>query len=169
MKEALPKRKSIRLKEYDYSTPGAYFITICTQNRKHLLSKINPVGAGVPDRPCIEIYPYGAIVDKYIRQMNDFYENLSVDAYVIMPNHIHLLIRVFADGRSGTPAPTKGNSVVAKFVSTLKRFCNKEYGETIWQRGFYDHVIRNQADYDDVYRYIENNPRQWELDELYSK
>ena len=166
---ALPKRKNIRLKEYDYSTPGVYFVTICTQNRKHLLSKIHVVGAGVLDRPLVELLPYGVVADTYIRQMDAHYDYLSVDAYVIMPNHIHLLIRIHDDGRSGTPAPTKGNSVLARFVSALKRFCNKEYGDNIWQRGFYDHVIRNQADYDDIYRYIENNPLQWEQDEFYTQ
>ena len=166
---ALPKRKNIRLKEYDYSTPGVYFVTICTQNRKHLLSKIHTVGAGVLDRPLVELLPYGVVADTYIRQMDAHYGCLSVDAYVIMPNHIHLLIRIHDDGRSGTPAPTKGNTVLARFVSTFKRFCNKEYGGNIWQRGYYDHVVRDRSDYDDIYRYIETNPTQWELDEFYTQ
>lgn len=58
--------------------------------------------------------------------------------------------------------------MLARFVSTFKRFCNKEYGENIWQRGFHDHVIRDERDYDDIHRYIENNPLQWEQDELYA-
>ena len=99
--------------------------------------------------------------------MNDYYDYLSVDAYVVMPNHIHLLIRIHDDGRSGTPAPTKGNAVLARFVSTFKRFCNKEWGHNIWQRGYYDHIIRDQRDYDDIYHYVENNPIQWESDEFY--
>ena len=133
-----------------------------------MLSEINGVGAGVLDRPRTELYSYGVVADKYIRQMDAYYDYLSVDTYAIMSNHIHLLIRIHDDGRSGTPAPTKGNAVVARFVSTFKRFCNKEYGDNIWQRGYYDHVIRDQRDYDDIYRYIENNPTQWELDELYT-
>ena len=122
MTDQLPKRKNIRLREYDYSTPGAYFVTICTQNRKHLLSKIHTVGAGVLDRPLVELLFHGVVADRYIRQMDAHYDDLSVDAYVIMPNHIHLLIRIHDDGRSGTPAPTKGNAVLARFVSTFKRF-----------------------------------------------
>ena len=161
MNMEFPKRKDIRLKEYDYDSAGAYFITICTANRKHLLSKINPVGAGVLDRPFVELHPHGVIADKYIRQMNDYYNHLSVDAYVVMPNHVHLLIRIHSDGRSGTPAPTKGNSAIARFVSALKRFCNKEYGENIWQARFHDHVIRDENDLIGAINYIENNPYRW--------
>ena len=86
-------RKSNRLESYDYSQEGAYFITICTQQRKRLLSKIY-VGTGVLDCPQIHLLKHGAIADKYIRQMDMFYENLSVDKYVIMPDHIHILLRV---------------------------------------------------------------------------
>lgn len=102
----LPKRKNIRLTQYDYSQNGAYFITICTKDRRHLLSKIHTVGAGVLDRPQVELLAHGVVADKYIRQIHDFYDWLSVDAYVIMPNHIHVLLRI-ENGRSRTPAPYK--------------------------------------------------------------
>ena len=112
----------------------------------------------------------GQIADRYINQLNTFYDNVSVDKYVIMPDHIHLLITVSADsgGQSGTPVPTdealkfdNTNSVVSKFVSTFKRFCNKEIGKNIWQQRYYDHVIRNEADYKEVWEYIEGNPARW--------
>jgi len=95
--------------------------------------------------------------------MDGFYDHLSVDKYVIMPDHIHFLITV-KNGQSGTPVPTgvnNTNSVIAKFVSTFKRFCNKEYGNNIWQPRYYDHVIRNQQDYNEIWEYIENNPQKW--------
>ncbi len=170
MQMDLPKRKPIRLSEYDYSQNGAYFITICTQNCKEILSRIN-VGTGVLDCTKIILYAHGEIADKCIKQMNDFYDYLSVDNYVIMPNHIHLLINVFksSNGQSGTPVPTNTNSVIAKFVSTFKRFCNKEYGNNIWQRSYYDHVIRNENDYREIWEYIDQNPLKWENDELFSK
>ena len=83
-----------------------------------------------------------------------------------MPDHIHLLISVnnaLPYGQSGTPVPTNDNknSVVAKFVSTFKRYCNKEYGENIWQSRYYDHIIRNEQDYNEIWEYIENNPKKW--------
>lgn len=87
----LPQRRTNRLDYYDYSQNGAYFITICTLDRKRILSKVN-VGTGVLDCPQIQLLNYGIIADKYIRQLNDFYDHISVDRYVIMPDHIHILL-----------------------------------------------------------------------------
>ena len=93
-------RHNIRLQKYDYSTPGAYFLTLCVKNRKCVLSHI--VGTGVLDGPSIELLPYGKIADKYINQLNDYYDNLSVESYVIMPDHIHILLHVL-EGPLRTP------------------------------------------------------------------
>lgn len=163
----LPKRKPTRLEEYDYSTPGAYFITICVKDRKELLSKI--VGNGVLDVPKNILTKHGEIADKYINQMNEFYDSIFVDKYVIMPNHIHLILSLTIpeNGTSGTPSPT--NSVVSKFISTFKRFCNKEFGENIWQRSFHDHIIRGEEDYKKIWEYIDTNVFRWENDCFYIK
>ena len=157
----LPQRKPTRLPDFDYNTPGTYFITICTENKEHILSRI--VGGDVLDAPKINLSAYGEIADKYINQLNNFYEDICVDKYVIMPNHIHLLLSITENGASRTSPPTVQHSSVSRFVSTFKRFCNKECGANIWQRHFYDHVIRNQRDYDEIWQYIENNPRKWVL------
>jgi len=172
----LPQRKSNRISEYNYSQNGAYFITICTYNRMEILSTIT-VGTPLPGcpqepgleysvrSPHVELSGYGIIADKVIRQMDVFYDHLSVEKYVIMPDHIHLLIRIYGvDGHPGRGVPTKASeksSVIARFVGTFKRFCNKEYEENIWQERYYDHVIRNQQDYDEIWQYIDNNPRKW--------
>ena len=158
----LPKRKSTRLQNYDYSQNGAYFITICTKYRKKILSNII-VGTplpGCPQKPCVELLWHGEIADQYIRQMDAFYEHLSVDQYVVMPDHIHLLITIHG-GHPGTGVPTR-TSEIARFIGSLKRFCNKEYGENVWQPRYYDHIIRNQEDYNEIWEYIENNPLKWE-------
>ena len=84
----LPKRKPTRLKGYDYSTPGAYFITICTKDRKEMLSKII-VGDGAHIVPKNQMSNYGLICDKYINNINIKYENVTVDKYVIMPNQFN--------------------------------------------------------------------------------
>ena len=181
MNDKLPKRKNIRLQHYDYSECGAYFITICTDKRRKILSKI--VGIGVPDAPIfnpqtvggdvldaprVELTSYGIIVDKYINQLNDFYENISVEQYVIMPNHIHMILFVRDGGSSRTSTPTvRQHSVVPTFVSTFKRFCNKEFGENIWQRYYYDHIIRDKHDFEEISKYIHENPLKWQFDELY--
>ena len=165
----LPKRKNMRLREYNYSEIGSYFVTVCTKDRKPLLCNI--VGTGVPDRPKIKLSEYGIIADKYINQLNNFYKDISIDKYVIMPDHIHLLLSI-SNGQSRTPVPTNeninnANSYVSKFVNTYKRFCNKEYGGNIWQRSYYDHIIRSETDYNEIWEYIENNPKKWHL--MYKK
>ena len=155
--KGLPQRKPTRLRNFDYSTKGAYFITLCTEDRLQILSRI--VGGDVPGAPKnVKLLPYGIVADKYIKQMNGFYENISVDQYVIMPNHIHILLFVCEGGSPRTSTPTKQTSTVSHFVSTFKRFCNREYGENIWQRGFHDHVIRGREDYEEIAKYIYENP-----------
>ena len=162
-------RKEPRLKGFDYSTSGVYFITICTQNRRKILSRV--VGGDVLDAPqSVELLSYGIIADKILNQLNSFYENLSVEDYVIMPNHIHILLYVkpLYNGASRTSPPTKQHSAVSQFVSTFKRFCNKEIGGNVWQLSFYDHIIRNREDYEKHTKYIYENPMNWYFDELYS-
>ena len=139
-------RRTTRLQGYDYNTPGAYFLTICVENRKCILSRI--AGTGVLDGPKIELLPYGKVAEKYINQLNDFYDDLAIESYVIMPNHIHILLQILEgpsrtpvptgvpennNGPSGRPVPTMQNSVVSRFVSTFKRYCNKEYGRNIFE------------------------------------
>jgi len=164
--EQFTKRKTPRLKNFDYNTVGVYFIMICTKNRRCLLSRI--VGTGVLDCPQVELTESGKIAEKYINQLNGFYEHISVESYVIMPNHIHLLLFIKENGQSRTPVPTRANSVFSKFVSTFKRYCNKEYGENIWQARSNDHIIRNRQDYEEHLQYIYQNPVRWHCDELYS-
>ena len=159
----MPQRKPNRIEGYDYSQNGAYFVTVCTQDRKKILSKIS-VGTpvpGCPQIPQVELLRHGEIADKIVRQLNDFYDHISVDKYTVMPDHIHLLITI-RGGHPGTGVPTR-TSEIARFVGTFKRFCNKEYGENIWQSRYYDHVIRNQQDYNEVWEYIENNPTKWAI------
>ena len=88
-----------------------------------------------------------------------------------MSNHIHLLISLnSANGRSRTPVPTfnnNANSEISKFVGTFKRLTNKKYGKNIWQNSFYDHVIRSEQDYREIWDYIDNNPAKWREDRFY--
>lgn len=161
MDKELPKRKELRLKEYNYGQNGAYFVTICVKDRKCVLWE--SVGTGIA-RP-IKLSHYGRVVENAIQNIPNHYAGVRIDKYVVMPNHVHLLMRIESgeDGRA-MPVPT-----ISTIIQQTKGYVTKQIGVGIWQSRFYDHVIRNQADYDDVYRYIENNPRQWELDELYSK
>ena len=150
----MKERQRNRLQEYDYSQNGAYFITICTQDRKQVLSEI------VGDDAHIVPKPYGLIAEKYIRNVP------QIEKYVIMPDHIHMIIRI-DNGSMWASTPTDGNgklkskNVIASIVRSIKVLTTKEIGESIFQRSYYDHVIRNQRDYNEIWEYIENNPRKW--------
>ena len=160
----LPKRKSPRLSGYDYNEGGTYFITICTQDRKCLLSRI--VGDDAHGVPKNSLTSFGRIAEKHILSGNKM-NRVFVDKYVIMPNHIHLIL-IVEDAQSGTPgASSPTNAVVPRFVAAFKRLTQQEIGERIFQRSYHDHVIRNQKDYLRIWEYMENNPKQWELDCFY--
>lgn len=159
-----PKRKSTRLKEYDYSTPGYYFVTICTQNRKNILST---VGEGFP-LPILT--RYGEITDRLLLEINHRYKEINIDKYVIMPNHIHILFAVENGGR-GNPSPTIDTAIGwFKYMATkeINQISNTQ-GRKVFQRSFNDHIIRGEQDYKEIWQYIENNPAKWCDDEFYSK
>ena len=171
-------RKTIRLYEYDYNINSYYFITICVQDKKCILSKI--VGDGVLDVPQTILLDYGKIAEQQILEINKTYNHINIENYVIMPNHIHLIVNIKTDddgissngtprmlfsGTSRTPSPT--NSAIPRLVSTFKRFCNKKYHCNIWQRAYYDHIIRDREDYINHLEYINNNPSKWKKDKYY--
>ena len=158
-----PKRKPNRIPNFDYSTPGAYFITICTQHHQPFLWA--DVGASIA-RPLTPVLsPWGRIVDTAIRQIPLHYPALSVDHYVVMPNHIHLLLQINTDenGRAML-APT-----ISVVVQQLKGYVTKQIGHSIWQKLFHDHVIRGERDYLKIWNYIDGNPSKWEEDCFYTK
>ena len=157
----LPKRKQNRLTEYDYSAPNAYFITICTKNRANLFW--TDVGA-IIDRPKnVPLTNLGMIVRQSIHDISRHYPAITVDHAVIMPNHIHLLLQINTD--------VNGRSMIAPTISTVVRLMkgtvSKQAGFSVWQKGFYDHVIRNDNDYREIWNYIEGNPGKWTEDKLY--
>ena len=157
----LPKRKQNRLVEYDYSTPNAYFITVCTKNRKNLFWM--EVGA-IIDRPNnVPLTNLGMIARQSIEDIPNYYSAVSVDHFVIMPNHIHLLLQINTDA--------DGRSMIAPTVSTVVRLMKgtvyTQAGLSVWQKGFYEHVIRNDHDYREIWNYIDGNPSKWTEDKLY--
>ena len=145
----LPNRKPNRLKGYDYAGNGAYFITICTKGRKCILSRI-PVGNAAPGVPKIELTTIGKIVEEHLRLIP------GIDKYVIMPNHIHLIIIKNKTGKS-----------ISEDIRALKSVVSRAVGRPIWQKSFYDHIIRDEEDYLTKAEYIGNNPSKWIEDELY--
>ena len=147
-----PNRKKIRLENYDYSSVGAYFITVCIKERKSLLW--DNVGAAISRPDIVKLSAIGKIVNAAILQIPDHYANVIVDKYCVMPDHIHLILFILADesGRQ-VAAPT-----VSTVVGQMKRWVSKQLGFSIWQKSFIDRVIRNEKAYCNIWEYIENNP-----------
>jgi REP element-mobilizing transposase RayT len=166
----LPKRKPNRLAGYDYSQNGAYFITACVKDRREILWE--PVGARIA-RPQDEfaapvLSQNGQIVQQAICSIPKIYDCVSLDRYVVMPNHIHILLLinhdehiVEGDGRA-MRAPT-----ISTVVNQMKGYATKQIGFSIWQKLFHDHIIRNEKEYLQIAEYIENNPQKWEDDCFY--
>ena len=165
----LPKRKPIRTENYDYSTPGAYFITVCTANREkifwsdrrgELCSPAYNTQTGDQRSPLrAELSDVGKIVDTEIQKINTVYDAVRVDKYCIMPDHIHFILSIDTDENGRTQfAPT-----ISRVMKQFKGSITKQVGRSIWQKSFYDHGIRNQQDYDEIWAYIENNPLKYVL------
>ena len=142
-----PKRKWPRLREYDYSSEGYYYLTLCTKNRKCLLSEIR---LNEYDEARVALTQIGSVVESYIRSIP------GIDKYVIMPNHIHMIVYK----TNGKP--------IATDIRSFKGLVTKKIGESIWQDYYYDHVIRNEADYLEKWRYIDENPAKWATDEYHT-
>ncbi len=159
----MQKRKRLRLPEYDYSLNGAYFITICTRDKRKLFwNNASFVGANSVRPPEMELSPYGQVVDNAIKHIAATYGNtVKIDKYVIMPNHIHMIISIDDNWRT-LFAPT-----VSRIIKQFKGVITKQTGQSVWQRSFYDHIIRDERDYMDKWNYIENNPAKWLDDEFY--
>ena len=150
----LPTRKKNRLQNITYTENGFYFITICSKDRKCIFSKINPA-ADDSLAPEIHLSKIGGIVDDALNDIENHYENVSLVSYVIMPNHIHMLFSIENTGGRIISAPT--------VVGSFKRFVSRKAGVTVWQKGFYDHVVRDDDDLQIKFDYIEGNPAQWLL------
>jgi REP element-mobilizing transposase RayT len=176
----LSKRKRNRLSDYDYSENGAYFVTVCTQNRICCLSKIVTDGA---ETKLIHTKA-GQFVDHFIREIPNKYPTVSVEHAVVMPNHVHLLIMIHRNGGTGDPSPTvcaeKGGTgdpspTLGNVIGWFKYQTTKAINEGLtrqpgqfWQRSYYDHVVRDEEDFLIRWNYIEGNPSRWENDEYHT-
>ncbi len=160
--ETLPKRKRIRLEDFDYSSPGAYFITVCAANREPIFwterashwLPTESVGADIIRPRLLPLSEAGRIAEQSVLQISAHYEAVTVDKYCIMPDHIHMILRIesHVDGRM-ISAPT-----VSTVVGSMKRWISRQIGRKVWQKSFYEHGIRNQEDYNEIWEYIAYNP-----------
>lgn len=190
----LPRRKTIRLQNYDYSQNGAYFVTICTAHKRPLFGVVrrgDPCG-----RPPVPVYAelseIGRIVESYLTEIPSHYPDVHLASYVIMPDHIHMILVLTQNQperagqcpapteesdlscrRGGTPGPpataekpvppcrrggTPGPPALPKIINAFKSLTTRKAGCSLWQRGYYEHILRNQQDFDEAAGYITENP-----------
>ena len=163
----LPKRKRNRLKDYDYSSNGAYFVTVCTKDRKNIFwDKNQPDFVGediILPSDSVRLSLYGKIVEEAINAIPIHYSHIELLQYVIMPNHIHMILFIPYDRGRIISSPTS----ILTIVGQMKRYVSKKVGTSIWQRSFHDHIIRDRDDYEKISRYIYENPITWQYDCFY--
>ena len=148
-------RQSIRLRGYDYSQPGAYFITVCISQRECLLGEIED-GNVILSR-------YGEVVHFNWFNLTKVYPNIQLDSFVIMPNHIHGII-ILTNNRHNLSEVVRGfKTFYARRINQLRSLS----GIPVWQRGYYEHIIRNEKTLTKIQEYILNNPYNWETDEMH--
>ena len=190
MHTQLPERKRIRLKGYDYSRSGIYFITVCVRYFRYLLGEIvaddTPADSQVGNDalivpPQMRLSEYGKIVVKYTERINVVYRNVEVDHYVVMPNHVHMLLRLDTSAGDGTmrasfptqrsPSLNTDTDIMQTNAKELKSIIRswknvivRECGDTFWQRRYHDHIVRNEKDYLRIWEYIDTNAERWASD-----
>ena len=160
-----PKRKHVRLKKYDYSQNGVYFLTLCAKDRAPIFSRI--VGRGLLDAPEVQLTEVGRCVQNAMIYLMERDPAIQIESAVIMPNHVHILLRIQAGdcGASRRPRPTEMR--VPKFVSSLKRYTNRLCERPLWQTSYHDHIIRDENDFLSHWTYIDQNPARWAEDEYF--
>ncbi len=184
-------RKPNRIKDFDYKKPGMYFVTFWTEGRRCILANIkhsNPdipiqspatspqnmdldahypgfVGETIGLPPYTTLTAIGEMTDQAIRNIPILHPMITIEQYVVMPNHVHILLQIHAevDGRPMV-SPT-----INVLIGQLKGYVTKQVGKCIWQKSFYDHVVRNRQEYRDICKYIYENPASWYYDSLYSE
>jgi len=155
------RRRSPRIAHYDYSSPGTYFVTICTHERACLFGNFA--------RGEMVLTDIGRIVDDCWSEIPQHHTAVALDLYVVMPNHLHGLLSITPPRGTETPQTTPNlNAIVGSFKSAATRRVNASRatpGVNLWQRAYYDHAVRTEKGLERIREYIANNPLKWELDE----
>ena len=143
-------RKKLRLEQYDYTQGNTVFVTVCVSERKKLLGRILEPKTEA-ELPTVVLSEIGKVVEQYTGTIS------GIEKYVVMPNHVHMIV-TNAEGES-----------ISKKLQAWKSLITKQIGENIWQRSFYDHVIRDEEDFRVRWKYIADNPSKWALDKYYQR
>ena len=171
MENPLLKRKTIRIKDYDYSNEGMYFITICTKNKIPMLSNI--IFDTVGNDALVVPNKIGNIIDECWKNIETQNENIFINEYVIMPNHIHGIIEIKnqkerelkIEKRYGFEVEERrGRRSLQSILKDFKSVTTRKYNKIVnmlWQKSYYEHIIRNEKEYYEIVKYIKNNPLKW--------
>ena len=158
-------RRSIRLPGYDYSQDGWYFVTICEQARKCLFGEITNAK--------IQLYEYGRIVEECWKSLARQFKDVYLDEYVLMPNHLHgiIIIRKGGSRTAPTSKTPERNKPLGRIVGAFKTVSTKRIniiqktpGSALWQRNYYEHIIRSEDELNHFRQYINDNPANWQTD-----
>jgi len=156
------RKISLRLQGYDYSRPGTYFITICAKDNEMMFGEITSSHMALSE--------YGSIVQTILERTNQAYRTLLLETFIVMPNHIHMLIYITDPGdqlRRNTDGRPY-SAIMPTFVRTLKTLTTKALGFSLWQRSYYDNIVHDDTEREIIRQYIKNNPTTWEKDRFYS-
>ena len=171
IQQEIKHRQSIRLKKYDYAQPGAYFVTVVSQKRMNIFGEI--VNGEM------HLNQAGKIVEQTWLEIPKHFPNINVDIFIIMPNHIHGIIQIMENAHVGArhasplQKPQNGvkpqsiGAIIGSFKSAVTRQLHQTRiinQENIWQRNYYEHIIRDEADTQQIADYIETNPINWQYD-----
>ena len=149
-----PSRKQNRLSNFDYTTHGVYFVTVCTQNKRWQFWERGKSVKSLNDP--LPLNSAGRIVENVLLELPNGYTGVSLCTYVVMPDHIHFLIQTDKDKAVN----------LSYFVRLFKTRVTKELNRQIWQRSFYDRIVRDAEEYQNFYNYIKLNPLRWLDDDL---
>jgi putative transposase len=163
IKKLYPQRRSLRLSRYNYAWQGAYFITVCTGNKINLFGHII--------KGTMKLNSFGLIVEKVWKEIPMHYPGVNNEVFIVMPNHIHGIIAIHDVERAGSkPAPTKTYPLF-EIVRAFKTYSSRKIntlrnmkGISVWQRNYYEHIIRSEKDYREIGEYVVNNSAKWESD-----
>lgn len=168
MNDISTSRKRIRVRNYDYSQNGGYFVTICAHNRSNLFGSITQ---SVGQELCTcHLTPLGEIVQEQWYAMEKRYAAVKVDKFIVMPNHVHGIV-IIDNIQQGQDCPTTSLfDVMRTYKSITTKLCNQHnhiLRQKIWQPRYHDRIIRDENEYQKLWEYIDNNPLKWELDRYF--
>ena len=175
---AMKNRKPNRLRGYDYSKNNLYFVTICVQNRLCCFGSVISVGTGRDlsvrnsnENISVLLNQYGLIAKEQIEWLIQQYQYVAIHSYVIMPNHVHMILEIDSNHSNNKEIKIKSlSSLIGAFKTTSSKLIHESgFLEFSWQRSFHDHIIRNERSYQNISNYIDSNPQNWKRDTFFSR